>query len=183
MHLVSNSGYVNTTLLALLIVPTLIVFQLFFQSWPFYVVLFYFLANVLSICVYYIITESEVSKFKWQFIPDVGMLIVLGIALSLNSTIAIFEALIGKPSEFVRTPKFMVEGQQDMPEVYSSYRIPWNRSVILELLFLVYFLVMVVWVAMTHHFHLIPVLMLFLFSYSYTIYLFYRHVVVPNRNR
>ena len=37
----------------------------------------------------------------------------IGIGLAVNNTKAVFEALFHKPSEFVRTPKYRIEGASD----------------------------------------------------------------------
>jgi cellulose synthase/poly-beta-1,6-N-acetylglucosamine synthase-like glycosyltransferase len=176
MHLLSNSGYLNTTLLSLLIVPTLIIFKMFFKSWPIFFVLFYFGANFLSIILYYVIVETEAEGFRWSHFKDVFMMIIVGIATSLNSSVAIIEAWLGKESEFVRTPKFLIDGKGKKVGTHwkhKGYKIPFNKAILLEIIFLVYFIFNTVWCLASRQYHLIPVLVLFLFSYTYAIYLYY----------
>ena len=44
-------------------------------------------------------------------IHNLAMMLILGMGLSLNNSLAVFEALLGKKSAFLRTPKFNVHGE------------------------------------------------------------------------
>ena len=57
---------------------------------------------------------------RWSYIT---LLTLLGFGLSLNNTIAVVEACLGRPSNFLRTPKFHVENSTDLWHK-SSYRLP-----------------------------------------------------------
>jgi len=57
---------------------------------------------------------------RWSYI---GLLTLLGFGLSLNNTVAVIEACLGRPSSFLRTPKFHVEKSSDHWHK-SSYRLP-----------------------------------------------------------
>lgn len=53
---------------------------------------------------------GEEGKTRWRFLP---VLICLGTGIALSNTKAVFEALSGRASGFVRTPKFRVEQRED----------------------------------------------------------------------
>ena len=60
-----------------------------------------------------------------------GMLLVLGMGLSVNNSRAVVEALLGLESEFKRTPKFAVLDRltrwQTSDYVLSGHLIPWSE--------------------------------------------------------
>ena len=134
----------------------------------------------LSIVFYYVVVETQADTFHWSHFKNVFLMIIIGIATSLNSSVAIIEAWLGKESEFVRTPKFLIGGTgKKRPSLrwkHKGYKVPFNKAILLEVIFLVYFIFNTIWCMATRHFHLIPVLVLFLFSYTYAIYLYYSGV-------
>jgi cellulose synthase/poly-beta-1,6-N-acetylglucosamine synthase-like glycosyltransferase len=175
LHLVSNSGYVNTMLLAVLIIPTLIIFKSVFDSWSFLIIVTFFCVNFLSIWFYYVVVQSAAEGYKTEHLKNVLLMILIGIALSINSSIAIFEAILGRQSEFVRTPKFAVDrrGRSQETQKKTGYRIPLNKAIIFEILFFFYFIFNLYLILRYHHYHLIPILLLFMASFVYVIFQFY----------
>lgn len=72
----------------------------------------------------YAVAQRRLHPQTWlQGWSHIGTLTLLGFGLSLNNTIAVFEAFIGRPSSFLRTPKFRVEQNSDSWH-QSSYRLP-----------------------------------------------------------
>lgn len=174
VHLVSNTGYVNTMLLSLLIIPTLVLFKSIFDHWSYMVIIFYFVINFLSIYFYYVVVQTEAEGFRWAHLKNVLLMILIGIALSVNSSIAIFEAVIGHRSEFVRTPKLVVtrQGRTHVMHNKDGYRIPLNKAIVFEILFFFYFIFNLYLIMHYRHYNLIPILVLFLVSFTYIIYQF-----------
>jgi cellulose synthase/poly-beta-1,6-N-acetylglucosamine synthase-like glycosyltransferase len=174
VHLVSNTGYVNTMLLSLLIIPTLVLFKSIFDHWSYMVIIFYFVINFLSIYFYYVVVQTEAEGFRWAHLKNVLLMILIGIALSVNSSIAIFEAVIGRRSEFVRTPKLVVtrQGRAHVVKNKGGYRIPLNKAIVFEIFFFFYFIFNLYLIVHFRHFNLIPILILFLVSFTYIIYQF-----------
>ena len=65
------------------------------------------------------------------------MLIVLGMGLSFNNSRAVFEALLGKQSAFLRTPKF--KGQENkISAKVNDYVLPRDPFIWTEVFFALY---------------------------------------------
>ncbi len=92
----------------------------------------------------YWITMGTKSATPWQKLRRLAILMALGTGLSLNNTKAAFEALTGIDSEFKRTPKFAINANTaaSTPDQSawheSTYALPRNPMVWLELLFAIY---------------------------------------------
>ncbi|GFN39430.1 MAG: glycosyl transferase [Marine Group I thaumarchaeote] len=64
-------------------------------------------------------------------------LLLFSIGISVNNTIAIFDALLGRKNEFLRTPKFgIVKKTDDWKD--KAYALPFSQTTLLELFFGVY---------------------------------------------
>jgi hypothetical protein len=88
----------------------------------------------------------------------------LGIGLTITNTKAVLEALAGKQSAFVRTPKYRVESRKDKVR-NTKYRkrlgwIPWA-----ELVIGTYFAFTVVYAIQNDNYLTVPFLLLFVFGY------------------
>ena len=119
-HLTNTLVYPLMVLLTLLMWPTFFyVFSPFKQSpysrWVFSATLF-----VLATCstsTFFVFGQRELfgKKAGWKCILYLPALMALGVGVSLNNCKAVFEAIWGhirgKPSEFVRTQKYGVTGQ------------------------------------------------------------------------
>ncbi|HKU77155.1 MAG TPA: glycosyltransferase [Pyrinomonadaceae bacterium] len=92
----------------------------------------------------------------------------LGIGLAFSNARAVLEALLGVKSEFVRTPKYRVEGDTaDANWKRKKYRRKRGLLPLLELGFAVYFLLAIVYSARLHMWGTIPFLLLFFFGFGY----------------
>jgi hypothetical protein len=60
----------------------------------------------MSAAVFYLASQYELSRDWRSVIKYLPMLMALGVGLCVSNTKAILEALVGKKSEFVRTPKY-----------------------------------------------------------------------------
>jgi hypothetical protein len=90
----------------------------------------------------------------------------IGIGLCVNQTRAVLEALAGRETEFVRTPKHGIRGRL---ESWSSnkYRAAKSLTPFIELALAAYFVV-AIGVAIDHHHYLsVPFLGLFLCGFGY----------------
>ena len=57
--------------------------------------------------------------------------------ISINNSVAIFDALVGKRNEFLRTPKFgIMEKNQDWRN--NKYALPFTKTTLLEIFFSAY---------------------------------------------
>jgi hypothetical protein len=126
-----------------------------------------FLASWCSVSTFYVVAQRELHPREWRgrvkFIP---FLMATGIGLAVSNARAVLEALAGKPSEFVRTPKLCVQSRRDSWE----RKVYLNRASIISLVELglaVYFLAATSYAFRLENYLSAPFLLLFLLGYSY----------------
>jgi hypothetical protein len=127
-----------------------------------------FLASTFSISSFYLVSQKELFPGRWYrtllFLP---FLMALGIGLTLTNSRAVLEALFGKQTAFVRTPKYRVVSKGDKP-IARKYRrrlglVPW-----FELAIGTYFFLTVLYAWQNENYITIPFLLLFVLGYWYT---------------
>ncbi|MCA1635913.1 MAG: glycosyltransferase [Acidobacteria bacterium] len=91
----------------------------------------------------------------------------LGIGLAFSNARAVLEAILGIKTEFVRTPKYMVEGAADENWKRKKYRRGRGWLPAFELGFAAYFLLAIAYAARMEMWGTIPFLSLFCFGYGY----------------
>jgi len=64
-------------------------------------------------------------------------LIIYSIGMSVNNTVAVFDAMIGKKNEFLRTPKYGIVKNTDDWRT-KAYNLPFSKTTLLELFFGIY---------------------------------------------
>ena len=167
-HLTANISYPLMVLLSTMLLPAMIV--RFYQGWFQMLVidLPLFLASTCSISSFYLISQREIRPKTWTrtflYLPFV---MATGIGISVRNAQAVIEALIGKKSEFARTPKFNIEGKSGS-FVKKSYRNKAGWMPYAEILLGLYFACTVVYAAMNDNYATIPFLLLFVWGYLYT---------------
>jgi hypothetical protein len=134
-----------------------------------------FFGTTLSIASFYLASEREIAlmrnpgarpKFQWSTLKRLPLVMSVGIGLCINQTRAVLEALAGRETEFVRTPKHGVRGKL---ESWSSkkYRAAKSITPFIELGMAGYFVIALV-VAVKHgHYMSMPFLALFLAGFGY----------------
>ncbi|HEU4597954.1 MAG TPA: glycosyltransferase [Pyrinomonadaceae bacterium] len=91
----------------------------------------------------------------------------LGIGLAFSNARAVLEALLRIKTEFVRTPKYKVEGAADETWKRKKYRRKRGWLPLFELAFAAYFLLAILYAARMEMWGTIPFLSLFCFGYGY----------------
>jgi cellulose synthase/poly-beta-1,6-N-acetylglucosamine synthase-like glycosyltransferase len=91
----------------------------------------------------------------------------LGIGLAFSNARAVLEAVLGIKTEFVRTPKYKVEGAADETWKRKKYRRGRGWLPLFELAFAAYFLLAILYAARMEMWGTIPFLSLFCFGYGY----------------
>lgn len=94
------------------------------------------------------------------------MLVFLGAGLSLNNTRAVGEALLGKQSSFLRTPKFDLRGRKKQ-EQSSSYLLPRDANVWIESLLALYAALLFVYAVTAGLWSIVPWLLMYVGGFSY----------------
>jgi cellulose synthase/poly-beta-1,6-N-acetylglucosamine synthase-like glycosyltransferase len=167
-HLTANLSYPLMIALSVLLLPAMII--RFYQGWfqMLYIDLPLFLASTFSISSFYLVSQRELFPGKWfRALLYLPFLMALGIGLTVTNTRAVLEALLGKSSDFARTPKYHVESRKDKVRG-TNYRrrlgwVPW-----MELLIGCYFAVTVYYAVDNENYITVPFLILFVFGYWYT---------------
>ena len=90
-----------------------------------------------------------------------------GIGISVRNAQAVLEAIVGKKSEFARTPKFNIEGKKGT-FVAKKYRNKAGWMPYAEVLLGLYFAGTIVYAATNDNYATIPFLLLFVWGYLYT---------------
>ncbi len=166
-HLTNNVAYPLLLLLSLLLLPALILRsthgwrEVVFVDFPL------FFGTTLSIATFYLTTQREEgTRSVWWAIKRLPMLLAVGIGLCVNQTRAVLEALAGKESEFVRTPKHGVTGRE---RGWHRRRYAGALTVVpfLELAMAGYFALTLVLAIQYERWVSLPFVLLFLSGYAY----------------
>jgi cellulose synthase/poly-beta-1,6-N-acetylglucosamine synthase-like glycosyltransferase len=170
-HLTANISYPFMVVLSVILLPAMIV--RFYQGW-FQMMLIdlpLFLASTCSISSFYLAAERVLYPKTWYrailFLPFV---MAVGIGLSVRNAVAVIEALFGKQTEFVRTPKYRIEGQGKQKSVWlkGKYRKRAGWIPYAEVLLGVYFLFTIAYAIQNENYFTLPFLILFVWGYLYT---------------
>ncbi len=168
-HLTANISYPLMVLLSVILLPAMIV--RFYQGW-FQVMLIdlpLFLASTCSISSFYLASERVLYPKTWKrtflYLPFV---MAVGIGLSVRNALAVLEAVFGIQSEFMRTPKYRIEGQRGGTWHKKTYRKRAGWMPFVEVALGLYFAATVVYAIMNESYLTVPFLLLFVWGYLYT---------------
>jgi hypothetical protein len=95
------------------------------------------------------------------------VLMSIGLGLSLNNVHAVLEALVGRSTEFTRTPKYRIEGDGGEWKD-KKYRARGNFSLVAELVLAVYFFSALVFAVVERYWLGVPFLLVFFNGFAYT---------------
>ena len=166
-HLTANFNYPLMCLLSVLMFPSMVIrynmgwYEMLLIDIPL------FLAATFSVCNFYMVCQREIHRDWTTRIKYLPFLMSIGIGLSINNTIAVFEALVGKESEFTRTPKYRIERNAD-EWVGKKYRQSVAVQPLIELALGLYFTATVFYALANQIFGTVPFLVLFQIGFLYT---------------
>jgi cellulose synthase/poly-beta-1,6-N-acetylglucosamine synthase-like glycosyltransferase len=176
LHLGANFCYPMLLMLGLLILPCLYVshssepLDQITSGTPLLIVLYklVFLSAFLSLFVFYgtavIETKSLSRKSLWYTLP---LALVMGIGLSVNNSLAVFEALIGHRSDFNRTPKTGATNGPRSKGCAAKKVFRWRAwSHWLECFLAIYFLGTLYFAAIIGRWEAIPFISLYFFGFA-----------------
>jgi cellulose synthase/poly-beta-1,6-N-acetylglucosamine synthase-like glycosyltransferase len=168
-HLTANISYPLMILLSTLLLPAMIV--RFYQGW-FQMLLIdlpLFLASSCSISGFYLTAERALYPGRWKrtiwYLP---LVMAVGIGLSVRNAKGVLEAIFGMQSEFVRTPKYSIEGQGGAAWHRKLYRNGAGWMAYIEVFLGIYFAVTIVYSIQNENYATVPFLLLFVWGYLYT---------------
>ena len=167
-HLTANISYPLMVVLSTMLLPAMIV--RFYQGWFQMLVidLPLFLASTCSISSFYLAAQKELHPKNWTktflYMPFV---MATGIGLSVRNAQAVIEALVGKKSEFARTPKFSIEGKTGTFAA-KKYKNKSGWMPYFEIALGLYFASTILYAIRNENYATIPFLLLFVWGYLYT---------------
>jgi hypothetical protein len=167
-HLTANISYPLMIVLSTMLLPCMIV--RFYQGWfqMLIIDLPLFLASTCSISSFYLVAQRTLRPGTWKrtflWLPFV---MATGIGLAPRNALAVIEALLGKQTEFARTPKYRIEGQKHNWAA-KAYRRPAGWMPYIEVLLGLYFAATVIYAMQSENYATVPFLLLFVWGYLYT---------------
>ena len=170
-HLTANVSYPLMIFMSMILLPAMIV--RFYQGW-FQVLaidLPLFLASTCSISSFYLAAERALYPKTWKrtflYLP---LVMAVGIGIAVRNAVAVIEAIVGKKSEFVRTPKYRVEAgaAQSGPWTKQKYHKSAGWMPYAEVLLGLYFAAGVAYAVQNENYATTPFLLLFVWGYLYT---------------
>lgn len=166
IHLTSNFAYLLLGGMCVLVYPSDARPQLEWQ-WSLLINIPIFVAASLSICAFYIASQRVLHPGRWlKEIIYLPVLLALGIGMSINNGKAVLEAVFNKQSPFVRTPKYGIAKKKIS---WRGLRYSALKSVapVFEILFAIYFTVLIGISIAKGYWFSIPFLLLFQVGFLY----------------
>jgi hypothetical protein len=110
-------------------------------------------------------------KYKAKALP---YLLVYSIGMSVNNTVAVFDALLGKKNEFLRTPKYgIIKKTDDWRD--KAYNLPFTKTTLLEIFFGLYGILGVLVAIFSNNPIFAPIISLHVIGFFYIAYLSISH--------
>jgi cellulose synthase/poly-beta-1,6-N-acetylglucosamine synthase-like glycosyltransferase len=166
-HLTANFNYILMCVLSILMFPSMVIrynmgwYEMILIDVPL------FFAATFSFCNFYMVCQREIHTDWLARLKYVPFLMSVGIGLSVNNTRAVFEALLNRPSDFNRTPKYRIEGDAD-EWVGKKYRQSVAVQPLVELSLGLYFTATVFYALANGIYGTLPFLVLFQVGFLYT---------------
>jgi cellulose synthase/poly-beta-1,6-N-acetylglucosamine synthase-like glycosyltransferase len=167
-HLSANFNYPLMCVLSILMAPSMVIrynmgwYEMMLIDIPL------FFAATASVANFYMVCQRELYPQTWtERLKYLPLLMSIGIGLAVNNTKAVFEALFHKPSEFVRTPKYAVEGLSDEWS-QKKYRQSVSVQPMIEVALGLYFTATLFYALVNGIYGTVPFLMLFQVGFLYT---------------
>jgi len=86
----------------------------------------------------YLLVIHRLWKKNWKYkAKALPYLLVYSIGMSVNNTVAVFDAILGKKNEFLRTPKYGIIKNSDAWRD-KAYNLPFTKTTLLEIFFGIY---------------------------------------------
>ncbi len=180
-HLTNNIVFPFILLACLLNMPIVLIKNTGLYDTYFMFMSVFVLAFIASF-LFYLYSQKDVYADWRSRILLFPVFMAGSMGFAINNTKAVFEALINKKSEFVRTPKYGIEGDKDkwQDKKYVHKKVV-KFSVILELLVAFYSLACVVLSAVTLQISAIPFQLMYTFGFGLVAYLSIKHVIDTNK--
>jgi cellulose synthase/poly-beta-1,6-N-acetylglucosamine synthase-like glycosyltransferase len=144
LHLLNSSMFLSVFIMAILSVPVLIIKNQFIHLKVYFDIMAFFVITtvIFFICYWFAYKRFHGGGFS-NFMKFTGLFftfytIVMG--FSFQNSIAVLEGLLGKKSDFVRTPKFNIEALKDKWKENSYLSKTISKNTVVEGLLAIYFI-------------------------------------------
>ena len=166
-HLTNNVSYVLVLLLALLLVPAIVIRDRI--GWQKLIALDFplFFGATISLVAFYAASQREAGVGRPRLLARLPLLMSLGVGLSVSNARAVLEGLSRRPSDFVRTPKYRIEGARGEWRS-KKYRAPGSVTLVGELALAAYFLASLVFAVAYRYWAALPFLLVFFNGFAGT---------------
>lgn len=181
-HLTNNLVFPFILIACLLNMPIVLIKNTGQYDTYFYFMSVFVLAFIASF-LFYLYSQKDVYS-DWRSRILLFPLFMAGsMGFAINNTKAVIEALFNKKSEFVRTPKYGIEGEKGkwQDKKYAQNKKAVKPSVILELLVAIYSFACVIVSLITLQISAIPFQLMFTFGFGLVAILSIKHVIETNR--
>ena len=167
-HLLGNFSYILLLLLIVFMAPM----GYFWRSYGWENIILLNLIAVssgtLSIVRFYLIAVKEIHKDEWtKYVKYIPLAMAIGTGLVINNSKAVLEALLGKSSDFRRTPKFAVTNE-DRNWHTGTYNTQNELSTLVELGLGIIFIILTFYAVSMRLIGWIPFLILIQIGFIYT---------------
>jgi cellulose synthase/poly-beta-1,6-N-acetylglucosamine synthase-like glycosyltransferase len=112
-HLTANFNYPLMVALTILMFPAMVVRYNMGWAEMMLIDVPLFVAATASVFNFYLISQRETYPDWRSRVKYLPMVLAVGIGLAVNNTKAVIEAMLGRSSEFTRTPKYGIERARD----------------------------------------------------------------------
>jgi Glycosyl transferase family group 2 len=125
--------------------------------------------------VAYIMVIQQMYAKKWRSKTlSYLYLIIYSAGMSVNNTVAVFDAILGKKNEFLRTPKFgIIKNDDDWRD--KAYALPFTKTTLLEIFFGVYGIVGIFVAIFSNNPVFVPIIGIQVAGFLYIAYLSISH--------
>ncbi len=134
-----------------------------------------FIISAIGPMLMYWVAMGEEGQTLLERAYNLAMLLILGMGLSLNNSLAVFEALLGKQSAFLRTPKFNMQGKNITSKI-NEYMLPRDPFVWIEIFLAIYTTGLLIYVITQGVWGMVIWLILYASGYTYIAGLNFRQV-------
>ena len=143
LHLLNSTMFLNVLIVAVLSIPMLYIKNEYAHLKPyFYVISFFVISTIIFFICYWFMYKQTYGGGFTKFFSYIGMFFTffsIAMGFSLHNSIAVLEGHMGKPSEFVRTPKFNISSITDTWKGNKYLRHKMSLNVVFEGLLMLYF--------------------------------------------
>ena len=143
-HLLSSSVFLSVFILGLISVPLLFLVKPAGIEMGFFTIFF---ASLVIISIIYFVANVGVAWKKqnalWmivKFILIFPVFMALSMGLSFHNSIAVFQGLFGKKSDFIRTPKYGIQKISDTFRKDAYFKTKFSKQILFEGLLALYFI-------------------------------------------